>query len=583
MRKFTFVACAVLCVSALALTSCQNDKNEPQKEKGVVKTEFSIALPKQVSNVHRMPSATVQTSPSQFQGMTGITLVPFDVAGVISGTDARIGTNITAGLTEGVSKAEIEDHPSNAKVFNDVEIPMNTASFLFYAKSAASNSTAAEKFRAGSLIAAHMTEDNPDEFTFDLEQIVPTPAVLVDNDTKGKSLLTYLTSIACASDGAGTPKLWYEYTAGMDATINGLFGTFTAMHWLSSFGVERALTDLYKSLMPLSTDIANGIKTAINNSDYAAVNGETGVVTLKSNVQNFPEEHNLPSGSIDLTWDAVNHEFKVGNYDGKSTPDKYVYPAQLWYYTNSRVKTSTTSKQTMYDNTNDWATILAAHTTDPVTAATRAVAVVNPVQYAVARLDVSVKLDATSLTDNSEHATGVATAVNCSAGFPVSAILIGGQKQVGFNFEPIGSTEYTIYDNVMTSTAEETPATMLASAAGYSATNHTLVLENGDADVNIAVELTNTTGADFYGAGDQLIPKNGKFYVVAKLKVAEPTTGVVAGHVFKQDYYTTARLNLKTLKSAYNTLPDLRTPQLELGFSVDLTWQAGNQYDVDIP
>ena len=170
--------------------------------------------------------------------------------------------------------------------------------------------------------------------------------------------------------------------------------------------------------------------------------------------------------------------------------------------------------------------------------------------------------------------------MNCSAGFPVSAILVGGQQQVKFDFTTNGGTEYTIYDKVMASEAAATPATMLAPVQpDYSAVNHTLVLENGTSDVMIAVELTNTTGVDFYGAGNQLIPKDGKFYVIAKLGAAAATgTG---GHVFKQDFKTTANLTLQNLKNAYNTIPDLRTPQLELGFSVDLTWQAGTEYNIN--
>ena len=53
------------------------------------------------------------------------------------------------------------------------------------------------------------------------------------------------------------------------------------------------------------------------------------------------------------------------------------------------------------------------------------------------------------------------------------------------------------------------------------------------------------------------------------------------GKVFKQDFTTIAKLNLKDLKKAYNTIPDLRTPQLEIGFAVDLTWQDGHVYEID--
>jgi len=106
-----------------------------------------------------------------------------------------------------------------------------------------------------------------------------------------------------------------------------------------------------------------------------------------------------------------------------------------------------------------------------------------------------------------------------------------------------------------------------------------LVLENGTDNVRVAVEMVNTTGKDFYGAGNQLIKAGAKFYVVAELVAAQATQ--TSGHVFKQDYTTTANLTLKNLKTAYNTIPDLRTPKLELGFSVDLSWKEGHTYDVN--
>ena len=60
--------------------------------------------------------------------------------------------------------------------------------------------------------------------------------------------------------------------------------------------------------------------------------------------------------------------------------------------------------------------------------------------------------------------------------------------------------------------------------------------------------------------------------------------------VFKQDYKTIANFSIsqntgdehkKGLGAAYNTIPDLRTPQLELGLSVDLHWEEGITFDVE--
>ena len=86
------------------------------------------------------------------------------------------------------------------------------------------------------------------------------------------------------------------------------------------------------------------------------------------------------------------------------------------------------------------------------------------------------------------------------------------------------------------------------------------------------------TGEDFFGYNDMLIPKGGKFYVVGQLDANAATE--TGKKVFKQDYKTTAKLTLNTLQKAYSTIPDLRTPELELGFAVDLTWESGHVYEI---
>ena len=80
MKKMTFIACAAMLTSAIALNSCKSE--EPQGsfegEAEVVKTEFAISLPGNVAGgPNKMKATTVQTTPAQFQGMTSIMLVPF--------------------------------------------------------------------------------------------------------------------------------------------------------------------------------------------------------------------------------------------------------------------------------------------------------------------------------------------------------------------------------------------------------------------------------------------------------------------------------------------------------------------------
>ena len=54
------------------------------------------------------------------------------------------------------------------------------------------------------------------------------------------------------------------------------------------------------------------------------------------------------------------------------------------------------------------------------------------------------------------------------------------------------------------------------------------------------------------------------------------------GRVFIQDYVTTANFNIKDLKNAYNCIPDLRTSGINVGLAVDLSWQTGITFDVEL-
>jgi hypothetical protein len=143
-------------------------------------------------------------------------------------------------------------------------------------------------------------------------------------------------------------------------------------------------------------------------------------------------------------------------------------------------------------------------------------------------------------------------------------------------------------------------------------------LENaaGQADVYIALELQNKTGQDFWGETN-LVRKDAIFYLVGKLNLQnliathaasyealngtlgersktgfyyyppfDPQTGatVEVPRVFMQDYMTTATLILHedALKHAYMSVPDLRSNQVSLGVSVDIQWETGLSFEVEM-
>lgn len=580
----TFIACAAMLASAVAFTGCKGDQNAPQKQQEVVKTQFSIAMPGQVSNgARRMPSTSALTQPSYFTGMKDVILIPFAKQGEITTSETRLSSNIRLAAFGGTELKAA----SSAKLYEDVSIPLNTSSFLFYAQANVEQTDTAKKFNVGVLDTIGITTGNPSDIKFTLVPIhsgTNYKTKGLETGTAGGKLLAYLNTIVVANDGATpTPKAWYEYTDGENAAMAAMFKTFSELKYLSSFGVSRMLTDLNRSLKPLaaSSTLATNIRTAIANATYATVDANDSVI-LVSEIRKFPENISLPDGAISIKYVASSHTFTEGDYPNMTKPENFTYPASLWYFVNSTIKTSNTSKKTMYEGANDWDAILAAHT-DPVSvnSKTRAVAIKDTVNFAVARLDVAVKLNAASLEDNTDLAVGAPNpaiphpAVDCSAGFPVKAVFVGGQQAVDYQFNSTAAgTEYTIYDKNMNKPGMIAKTTL-------SDVNHTLVLASpagSSSKVRIAVELQNEI-RDFYGYDNQLIPLHGKFYVVAELDPSAASK--TSGQVFKQDYTTTANLTLLNLRKAYNTLPDLRTPQLELGFSVDLNWEEGNVYNVN--
>ena len=606
----------------LFLSSCSSSDDAPNDTLvpytgETVKTSFtlSVGLPKGNStngakgNFGTRMSDTetqAQTDP-KFRGIDNISLIPFAKTSAISSSDKRLSENITlpASTTNGNSNvyersaAKGTDH---ATVYTNVSIPVGTATFLFYGK-AIDNTAAtpitsdADMHKFGTLKADGLTQE-PTNITFTPVQIYTATQA----DTKATALADYLTSIANTKIKVGETEVAWSTTNNASNTIYPLYQQFIKIETGSSASIRAALQTIYESLKNNTDDMSKAVITSIKGSGNASATiSDDGTVTLNENLQGFPGNLDtpIPDGCALVKWNTSSNKFEA-NISGTSTngqmkqkPADLVYPANLQYYANTTLKTSDTDQSSAYDDTNTWTDILNKYTTGTaVGPATRSVALNDQIQYAVGRLDVTVKAGASTLKDREGKEISITNGSNPS--FPISAVLVGGQKQVGFDFTPSSSTtEYTIYDNAVPGTWASTGVTSSASAA-----NHTLVLADAaSTPVNIAVEFTNNSGSEFVGK-DGIVGKGAKFYLLAKLDPEKGTKpdGVNISQVFKQDFTTTANLTINKnegtmsggstvyeqgLANAYNVLPDLRTPKLSLGLSVDLNWQTGMTFNQD--
>ena len=225
----------------------------------------------------------------------------------------------------------------------------------------------------------------------------------------------------------------------------------------------------------------------------------------------------------------------------------------------------------------------------------RTIALEKAIQYGVANLQLTINAAANTLEDNAKDKGRRASNQNVFVTdnkLVMTGVLIGGQpEQVEWNYEPkTGCTfDLTIYDKKMNGAAASTEGINVPVKPTASTPNYTLVLDNNNnasaKSIYVAVELVNKTGIDFYGA-DGMVPAGGKFYLIGKLDPTDATTigdnSKNVDRVFLKDYTTKANLTIKDLKNAYNVIPDLRSTAISVGLAVNLEWQNGITFNVEI-
>ena len=227
-------------------------------------------------------------------------------------------------------------------------------------------------------------------------------------------------------------------------------------------------------------------------------------------------------------------------------PASYCYPPSLWYYANSSIRTSIYEdvRSAYTQDSADWGVILRRYQDgDAVNDFTQAVAIVDKLQYGVALMEFSLN----------EPGSEVASLIG---GCPLTGIIIGDQKDVDFRFLPSSGESRFIYDNTVSG----------LSIGEVGQTVQALVLQTEEGrDVHFALEFNNTTGVKRYCQQGDILPWC-KFYLAGVLEAP------ASGSVFTKDQKTIVKVKVDGLQSAYNTVPDLRSPQLEIGVVTEMKW-----------
>lgn len=304
-------------------------------------------------------------------------------------------------------------------------------------------------------------------------------------------------------------------------------------------------------------------------NDYLK-SGETGNILSLT----YPQNINLPDGAAALRWAEVEEngsvvkkfvpQLQTTTLDDINSVSRFVYPPALYYFVNSGIRTSNSSRTLEnYDTQSDWSSVLLTYFTSgsSIGPSTRTVAIADPLQYAVARLDLQVKASVSAL----EYGAGSESTIAISD-LSLKGVIIGGQRTVGYDFKPINNSDMDVkfvYDAQVNSgfTTDFT-------------TSHTLVLQSYDGeDVNVILEFEYSGSQEFKCLNGWVYPGT-RFYLVGEVKLDDNPTHDYEKRVFTQDYTTTIKMTVSSLEKAYNVLPSILAKNLEIGVKTTPVWTA---------
>lgn len=625
MKNFSkyFLMGTVALSGMTAFTACSSE-NEPSAEVNptfngsTVKAQFALNLPYAATGTRMTENATQQNN--NFRGMSSMTLLPFaetKVDGEKTSTSAmRLGTNDNA--------FDKDVDGQGRYVYRDIEIPVGTQSFVFYGKATgtpANTDVADDCFKYGYLTEKSISDKENvllSDVKFALKETNSNLNLAAATETGDKSYNKVLAALKNVTDTKVGTIAWNNIGTTTDMKLEHarkLWSTFSSLKAGSSASVKVALERLAESTGVEA--LADGVDATEDGAGLLALlhkNADEAAASL--NNVSFPNDIHIPDGAVALNYtasDGWRYQSSVTmKENNKIAYDKITYPASLNYFVktvamaNDKPATTLSPTDTFWPKQDEWAKYDAKNSaTDPWTSlsgwsqgvknSTRTIALKEAIQYGVANLKLTINAKTDHLDDNASHNGGQVADQNIDVTgnkLKMTGVLVGGQpSEVAWNYEPTtGATfDRTVYDNKMNKSADDVNTKGIdvpVNGTGVKLVpNYTLVLDNKGSQANVVyvtVELVNKTGVDFYGV-DGMVPDGGKFYLVGKLDMNQ--TGLDKkglDHIFVQDHTTVANFTIKDLKNAYNNIPDLRSTSVSVGLAVNLTWENGIEFNVEI-
>ena len=555
-RCLQTVAGICSCVLLLSVAGCAEPLEETTGSQGI-STSLALSLKNAGSGNPdtKMTGAVIQTEGNPFRGIERLYIIPFKTDQ--NGSEAVVpGAVRWGGNYSGVQYAGFSNLVNNNKshLYKIALVPSLTNHLLVYGQAASTGdiSTKEQKHRNGVLYPSGLEAPaGSDDISFALETILDN-AEASELDDKVTLLIGKLNAVVTAVQNATDPVLLQVLdTIARDNEI--LACSYPTFNRIKNEIVAKLF------MLPALSDptAAEPIQTAV--SEFESALASVGGI-------DFPTMYGIPEGAVGFWW---NGETFVRLINGVNialvAPDSYCYPPSLWYYANSAIKTSdsdaVTAKYTSSQPT--WNDILACYQDgETVLSSTRSTAIVDPLQYGVGMMEISVAAEANN--------DDIARALGC----PLTGVIVGDQKDVDFRFSPrqgSGIDSRFVYDNVI-----EGDHTVLSADEQEKIVVSTLLLPSGsEQTVHFALEFLNNTRNVLPCQQGYILP-GCKFYLAGFLNLADleqPAGGETLSSIIVQDHKTLVSAKAVSLGKAYNTVPDLRDPKLEIGIVAEMQWK----------
>lgn len=559
MMKWTRYMLLMPVLMVQALSSCSLIDEPESDDNSPVEASLAFTVSSAAGAMTRMSDEVLQIE-KPFRGIQDVIVIPFSVSNTDNGVQSTDRPN--AFSVKGVAQDNYDKTSSWFYYYDKCSFMRGTNAVLFYGRAI----PATGKANNGSLLANYPADMVPANISFRLEQMYSATADL----PRAQAVANYMTSIARANG-------WSTTT---DSKLRAIYLNFTGQGNQGNSVLAGSSTSVTEYVKALKSEIGN-----LTDSDSEI---KTAILTAigTPSLDPYPVANTLPDGAAALRWDS---EAVVEGVKGAFVPQtittteaainsitRFTYPAELYYFGNSQLYTSNEEvAKTIYNSatststqTTAWDKVLENYPgRSPVSGNTQAVAMKDSVQYAVARLQMTLdESDGKTLKDSKD-----VTVTYSKSKMPLTGVIIGGQHTVGYNFKP------TVTYNPADPGSTDLDLSFIYDSQVSGLTTNTLVLQSPDNEpVTVILEFENKTGQAFVGK-DGIIYPNTKFYLIGQeLDPKDKTTAAAAirDRVFTQDHTTTVtmKFNDNALGSAYNVMPDLLSPRLEIGVQLVDKW-----------